>query len=155
MKHFIRTEQNEEVFLFAASPSRSSRKWPFVCLADSIVIIKPSFCKLYHPHNTAQSVQPSTVQYSPVQPSTAQYDLIQSIRAQQNPVEPSSVQKSPLQATTAQYSPSSSLTLSYLNPIFLFRNRIVYFFLFVGNFMVFVGFGGYSDHVPKCTHPIP
>ena len=50
LKYFIRTEQNEEVFLFAASPSRSSRKWPFVCLADSIVIIKPSFCNLYHPH---------------------------------------------------------------------------------------------------------
>ena len=73
----------------------------------------------------------STAQYSPVQSSTPQHSPLEPRTALYNPVEPNSLQKSLLEASTGQYSPSSSLTLYHLNPIFLFRNRIVYFVLFI------------------------
>ena len=83
-------------------------------------------------------VQLSRVHYIPVQSSTAQYSAGKHSTAQYSPAQSTTVQYSQVQPRTAmlqpstfQCSPSSSLVLFHPNPIFLFRNRIVYFVLFV------------------------
>ena len=107
--------------------------------------------------STAQynPVQPTTAKYSPVKLSTAQNSQVQPSTAKYSPVQLSTAKYSPLQPSRAQYSPVQSITPNCSSvqpscspehpstashpcqhcqicyPMFPFRNRIVYFVLFL------------------------
>ena len=97
-------------------------------------------------------MQPNNAQYNPVQPNTAHYGPVQPHVAQNSSVQPSTAQYIPVKPSTAQHSTVAAqyiplqpailfnVAVPVLYPIFPFRNRIVYFVLFLSDPNPFIGY---------------